>query len=362
MKNKRPVHLICALLLAAAMTSCSGNTEIPELMEPAVVEADIAVAEVRELMDIYCYEGIVEPNVERLGFTSSGMISEVYVGIGSNVKAGDVLAELDTGLALQMTQTLSDDIEYAVKSNGLINKQTECDIEIAETELLRLRAQGAEPETIRLKEIEIENLKNKLTSSVELQELSLERSRKQLEEYRKIIENSKIIAPCDGTVLYCAAASGGWAAAYSTVMWVADDTTMNIACRYIKPYEMESAYELYAIVGGKRTDITYIPYDRADYMSLLASNMTPGSVFSIDSDIGAGNGMYAYVMLVKSYLAEALAIPANAVMQDAAEYYVYLVSPDGTQSRQTVKTGMKTEAFIQITEGLAEGDRVYVGN
>jgi len=72
--------------------------------------------------------------------------------------------------------------------------------------------------------------------------------------------------------------------------------------------------------------------------------------------------MYAYIVLVDSYLPEALAVPANAVMQDGAEHYVYLVSPDGTQLRQTVKPGLKTDAYIQILEGLEEGDRVYVGS
>lgn len=355
--------LTAAFLTALTLSACSGSGNVPELLEPAVVEADIAVAEVRELADIYCYEGIVKPNVEKVGFASSGLISEVFAGIGSSVKKGDVLARLDIEAIAGMAEALSADIDYAVKSNELINRQSECDIKIAETELEKLAAEGAEPDIIKLKEIEIESLKNTYSSAVALQQLSLEQSRKQLDEYERIMENSVVKAPCDGTVLYCTASAGGWVSAYSTVFWIADDSTMNIECRYIKPHEIDDAYELYGIVGGIRTEVTHIPIDRAAYMSLLASGSAAMSQFSIDSpDIGAENGMYAYIILVKEYLPEALAVPANAVMQEGAEHYVYLVSPDGSQVRRTVRPGLKTDAFIQILEGLEEGDRVYVGN
>lgn len=360
----RYIKIMAASLLATLMlTGCSESEYAPELLEPAVVDADTAVAEIRELSDIYCYDGMVEPNVEKIGFASSGIISEVFVGIGSRVKKGDVLAGLDTEVAREMVKALSADIEYTIKSNELINKQSQCDIKIAETELEKLEAHGAEPETISLKEIEIESLKNTYNSSISLQELSLEQSRKQLDEYERIIENSVITSPCEGTVLYCTATAGGWAAAFSTVIWIADDSTMNVVCSYIKPHEIEQAYDVYGIVGGRRTEVTNIPLGRADYMSLLASGSAPTSFFSIDSmDAEAENGMYAYIILTKSYLPEALAVPANAVKQDGAEYYVYLVSPDGAQLRQTVKTGLKTDAFIQILDGLREGDRVYVGS
>jgi hypothetical protein len=35
---------------------------------------------------------------------------------------------------------------------------------------------------------------------------------------------------------------------------------------------------------------------------------------------------------------------------------------DGVQTRQVVKRGVVTDALVQITEGLKEGDEVYVGN
>lgn len=363
---KKSLIVMCLIALTASfmLTACAGKKyNAPELLEPAVVDIDTAAATVRELYNMSSYEGRVVPKISQLSFSSGGLIDEVYVTIGSSVKKGDILATLDTEMAQLMVDSLAAGIDYSLKSNELINKQAQSDIGIAEIELERLVSTGADKSTIELKKIEIENLKNSYEAAVAQQNIYIDKSRRQLEEYRSIISNSRIVADCDGTVLFCGATAGGWATAYSTVIWLADDDSYVISCQYIKSNDLDSAEEIYGVIGGERAEISYIPYDRATYISLLASNATMKSTFSIDkSDYTVENGMYAYVILIDNYIPDALTVPANAVVKDGAEYYVYLYSDDGTQSKQTVKTGIKTDAFIQITDGLKEGDVVYVGN
>jgi multidrug efflux pump subunit AcrA (membrane-fusion protein) len=101
MKKRLLPFTVFMLLVSAFFTACSPsqNGEIPELLEPAVVDIDTATAKLQELYNISCYEGTVEPEISEYKFATSGMIAEINVCTGSSVKAGDILARLDVNTA-----------------------------------------------------------------------------------------------------------------------------------------------------------------------------------------------------------------------------------------------------------------------
>ena len=68
-------------------------------------------------------------------------------------------------------------------------------------------------------------------------------------------------------------------------------------------------------------------------------------------------GAFAGVELTLGEVADALLVPANAVIPGLTEKNVFVVR-DGKAVRKAVQTGMRTEANVQITEGLAAGDVV----
>ena len=56
----------------------------------------------------------------------------------------------------------------------------------------------------------------------------------------------------------------------------------------------------------------------------------------------------------------ALCIPLNAVTSSKGESKVTLQKDDGSTEEVTISTGIKNDAYIQITDGLSEGDTVVV--
>jgi multidrug efflux pump subunit AcrA (membrane-fusion protein) len=59
---------------------------------------------------------------------------------------------------------------------------------------------------------------------------------------------------------------------------------------------------------------------------------------------------------------DALTVPAKSVFNEGADdsqHYVYL-SIDGKSARRDVKVGRRTEAHVEILEGLQEGDLVLI--
>ena len=73
-------------------------------------------------------------------------------------------------------------------------------------------------------------------------------------------------------------------------------------------------------------------------------------------------GMACKVKLTPYAKKNALAVPANVVKTDEFDdrRYVYLVGKDGKPAKRDVTIGQRTDKLLEITAGLAEGDKVLV--
>ncbi|MCD8048221.1 MAG: efflux RND transporter periplasmic adaptor subunit [Clostridia bacterium] len=71
-------------------------------------------------------------------------------------------------------------------------------------------------------------------------------------------------------------------------------------------------------------------------------------------------GMFADVVLVTDQSeSEALAVPANSILQESGEYYVYVASGSFAEKRSVV-TGVSDGEYTQIVSGLSAGENVVV--
>jgi multidrug efflux pump subunit AcrA (membrane-fusion protein) len=69
--------------------------------------------------------------------------------------------------------------------------------------------------------------------------------------------------------------------------------------------------------------------------------------------------MYAAVSLCCIYAEDVLAVPKKALYNDGGSYYVYQVV-NGERVRRDVEIGVSTRLKVEITQGLREGDEIYV--
>ena len=117
------------------------------------------------------------------------------------------------------------------------------------------------------------------------------------------------------------------------------------------------------MVDGYRVEVEYMPLDRKEYLAMKASGDTMQSTFLVKDANGhpVDAGMDVVLFLITDHAEDALILPANAVHRDTGGFYVYRVTPEGRE-RLTVARGIFTDALVQITQGLEEGEQVYVGN
>ncbi len=70
-------------------------------------------------------------------------------------------------------------------------------------------------------------------------------------------------------------------------------------------------------------------------------------------------GMFARIEVVLLEKPEVLAIPSNAVMENQGEKFVYLLEGNKA-ARRPIVTGIEQDRFVEVREGLKEGDQVIV--
>ena len=69
-------------------------------------------------------------------------------------------------------------------------------------------------------------------------------------------------------------------------------------------------------------------------------------------------GMFVWVDLPQGQLREAIAVPAAAVMRHEGKAFVFVPEGEGRFHRRNIETGIETDALVEVTRGLDEGEEV----
>ena len=69
-------------------------------------------------------------------------------------------------------------------------------------------------------------------------------------------------------------------------------------------------------------------------------------------------GMFVWVDLPQGQLREAIAVPAAAVMRHEGKAFVFVPDGEGRFRRRDIETGIETDALVEVTRGLDEGEEV----
>ncbi|MBQ7915727.1 MAG: biotin/lipoyl-binding protein [Firmicutes bacterium] len=359
---KKSIIYIIVLMLLCSMLGCQNSgSSGPDLLEPVGVKLDTAVAQRGDIYETTIYNGSVVPYVEELSFVVDGRLGEIGVKTGDTVRKGQVLATLDNEQTLKQIENLQEEISHAHTMGEYNDRLAQLDIEIAEEQLAKLRADGAPTNMCLEKELQIEQLELDLEQSQELRALELEYKEEQLAKLKKQISNGEIVAPFSGQVIYVLAAKEGSSiGAYKTVIGLADEDRLSVSTDYINATKIDDAQRVYARILDTDVQLTYVPMDSREYVSKVLAGETVKSEFIIETDLEKfESGQFAAVMLITSYKENVLTVPANAVYRDEKGRYVYKIQGD-ERIRCSITVGIANDVEVEIVEGLQEGDVVYV--
>lgn len=326
----------------------------------------------------------------------SGTVKRVYVNLGDTVKAGDVLFEIDdTSLRIAVEQAAA----------SLASAQASYDINIGanlENTVTQLQA-SVDSYEIQYKDLlrELENTKalyevgavskqtlDNLQSSVDKLKLQLDTTKENLRLTReKTIEGTmktaeaaleqaklayknaqtqlsytKVRAEIDGVISACNINEGSMASMQSPAMTLVNTDRLKFSFNITEDH-------INKIAVGSRAYITISaasdkPYEgTVTYISPAANSTTllyPVEIFIEKTDDKIKPGMFASLKLVVDRKENTVSVPLNAVIEKGGEKFVYIVDDNNIAHKKTVETGIWNDESIEITRGVANGDKVVV--
>lgn len=352
--KKRIVAFVGICLL---LSSCSFQ-KAPKLLEPVGEKDDSAVVIRGELYNIESFDSAITCQTETIKMPSDGIVKGINVELGDEVSAGQVLVALDGDRISSQVNTVEDEIAKKQADNEYMNQLAEYDIQIAELELQEIKRTSVSTKDVSAKTGEVQKLKSKLAQDKIIQQQEI--AKLQLDKTTGTTAGGDLATESAGTVVYLnTGEEGAILPAGTVVALVAKKDTKQLFGTYIDIWKVKAAHRIYAKIGDKEYSVTNVPYDTVTLSLRIAYKLPLYSTFYIEDAPELTIGMYASIVVISDYVEDALQIPDNSLFTDVDGSYVYK-KKDGEFVRQEVKTGQETETMVQITEGLEEGDEVYV--
>ena len=308
----------------------------------------------------------VHAKEEHLSFSVGGVyISKVYVTEGQQVKAGQLLAELEQDnlqeniasleyqlrlLEQQKTHHL-EDRQLDVKKVDIVLEDLRQNLEQAE-EPLRQQLLVQIEEQERKRQDVMDSYAKKLQST----EDSIYLMGLRLEEAKEILKSRQIIAGMDGTVTFVDEVKEG--------------------TRSVKGQKFISISDLSTTVFTVTGDNTQY-FTAGEEVVLNCQDKELAAYVADPSEFDAGDKPVVYlklkqpeptlqegdsgtILLTLDQRLDVLYVDKDAIKTADGETFVFVLNEDGLRAVKKVTTGLTVRDFTEITEGLSEGDTVIV--
>lgn len=276
------------------------------------------------------YAGTFEPNKEtRISADIQGKINSVKVDVGSTVRAGQALIQLDNSLLKLQQQTVEiqiEGLEVDVKRYSILAKAD--------------AIQGVQ---------------------LEKSELALKSANVQRATLLEQISKTTIVAPFSGIVTAKLAEVGAYAAPGVPLLQLTDISllkfTANVPENELNQFKMNQLYTLSADVYPET------PLSGKVIMTGSKSNM--GNSFPVQlsvsntKDLKIKAGMFGKVQVKSSDTENHIIIPASAIVGSNIQPQVYLVK-NGKAVLQNITLASRLQNKVIVSEGLVAGDIIVI--
>ena len=310
----------------------------------------------------------------------SGYIRRINVDIGDRVRAGQVIATLEVPeLNAQLAGTQAE-----VRHSQSEITRAESEVARAQADYAALHAaytrlqQASQQRPGLIAEQELDDARGKDQSAaaqVDVTKAAVEASKQQLgvsraegERVKTLSDYSVVTAPFAGVVTMRYADTGSLIQAGTTsntqampVVRVAESDLLRLRMPVPEsdvPYIREGGeVDVRVLANDKHFTGKIIRFTRAldpSTRTMLAEVDVP------NSDLSLSPGMYAETVITLQNRPNVLAIPAQAVVQSEAQPYVLVVNRENKVEKRVVTLGIQGPERVEISSGLAEGERVIV--
>lgn len=374
-----------ALISVLLILSLAAITGIIQISKTKAVEVAVAVLEERSLSDSISVTGRIESEeTYETVLSSSQKVIKLYKKVGDYVKAGDTLVTLDTedlqyqlnkaALSLDSLKVSTGNAKaqasinldtakdsYALASRSYHNIKTlyeagavsKDDFDKADNALKLAESQ------VKLAEIQYNNL-NLNSSSSDVQK-QMERLNLNIQNLQRKIDESTIKTPISGTLTLLEARENQYPSRSQGQVQVMDLNRLIVKAD-VSQYDtvlLSPGQRASVKVKGLSPKLTGRITSVGDVSTPASSSAEPKYEVKIALDDSVQDIKIDYDVDVDIFIKEKANIPAadrQAVQAENGRKFVFVIA-DGKAVKKYIKTGLETDLYVEILEGLSVGEQ-----
>jgi len=276
----------------------------------------------------------------RLAVEVSGRVVEIIADVGDEVKAGDILARIDSEkYNLQLTQAKA---EIARINALLINK--EMDLQRAE----KLFADN----------LVSEGMMDKTKADFDALTEQMNAADAQLRNARRVIEETNIKAPIDSEVASKYIDTGDYVQPGKVVYELVDTRNLKVNLsfpEYLSP-KLKKGLEV-RITSPTDPNEVVVSNIRDIKPNIDTRNKSLTTIIDFENPGNWLPGASSSATVIFSKFENAIVVPQISVVRRSVGEVIYVVNGDVVKETP-VKTGLRKEGYIQILEGITIEDEI----
>ncbi len=352
MKRRTIFGWMLAVLAAGGMlfSGCSATafqgqetptpTPLPTLAAPPKITFTVAKG---SISDTLTFDGRIVPVAQKdLFFKVNGRVRKIYVQEGDQVKAGQLLADLN----------VVDGLESGQASKELSLRRAQINVDMAQNRLDLFKL--TTPKYIAGYALQLAGKE----AEVSLAKIGLEEASMGVQDSSKAIADASLIAPIDGQLLTFRVQEGASVEAYKVLAVVANINELEVSA---DPNSETSGKILEGMAvtltdANEPTKVTKGTIRRMPYTSTTdaTANQVRITMDPPAAQAGYKIGQRLIVTTVLRSKENVLLLPPQAVRAFEGRTFV-LVKNGALQQRVDVRIGIKSESKVEIIEGVTEG-------
>ena len=378
MTRKNTLRWITIALGLVALGAVAKWQFFPAAQPPSFVTA---TATTTDLQDTVLATGVLQAFKQVcVGAQVSGQVKVLKVALGDKVKAGQLIAEIDS-VPQQNTLRNAEAALANMEAQLKAQKATQIQTSLALQRQKELRAADANARA----DLESAQAANDLAlANIDALKAQILQAQVTVDTAKVNMGYTRITAPIDGQVVAIVTQQGQTVNANQstpTIIKLAQTETMTVKTQI-------SEADVTRVKMGQKVYFTILGEPNKRYTATLRSiEPAPDSILtettSSTSTTAASTAIYynglfdapnedgklrismtAQVQIVRADAPGALTIPATALGPRGKDgsYTVRVVGADGQAQPRSIKVGLNTNVSVQVLEGLSEGDKVVIGD
>jgi membrane fusion protein, macrolide-specific efflux system len=375
MQRKTRRYLITGIVLVIIVVT--GAWFIFDSMKPKPVEYITVSLEKRDIQQAVSATGVLDAYKKvNVGAQVSGQLQSLKVSLGEKVRKGQLLAVIDPSVKendLRNAESQLKNIEaQKVSKKALIKKY---DLEYARQQEMSHSDAAAKAD---LESAEANLLS--IRADIEALDAQIAQANISVDTAKKNLGYTQILAPMDGVVVAIEAEVGQTLVSIQTaptILILADVDTMTVKAEISEAdvIKVKPGLPVYFNVLGEQ-DVRYESIIRSVDPAPENITDTDTKAKTISSSAIYYNGQFdiknpdhklrifmtAQVSIVLGEVKQAISIPLSVLGNGFGGNYQVKVLKDGKAESRMIKTGLRDNVYVQVLEGLSEGEQVIVGD